>query len=63
MKNRIFTILASLAVVLTLGGCQTPDEFTAVRDANALTSFYNRQNDLYNFVKRNVQKSNFFAGV
>lgn len=39
MKNRIFTILASLAVVLTLGGCQTPDEFTAVRDANALTSF------------------------
>ena len=24
---------------------------------------YNRQNDLYNFVKRNVQKSNFFAGV
>ena len=39
MKNRIFTILASLAVVLTLGGCQTPDDFTAVRDANALTSF------------------------
>ena len=24
---------------------------------------YNRQNDLYNFVKRNVQKSNFFASV
>ena len=26
-------------------------------------SEYNRQNDLYNFVKRNVQKSNFFASV
>lgn len=24
---------------------------------------YNRQNDLYNFVKRNVQKSKFFVSV
>ena len=28
-----------------------------------LTKIYNRQNDLYNFVKRNVQKSKIFVSV
>ena len=31
-------------------------------DVNILSN-YNRQNDLYNFVKRNVQKSKIFASV
>ena len=51
MKNIYYKLLFLLSVLL-MTGCSTFAKHN-----------YNRQNDLYNFVKRNVQKSNFFASV